>query len=95
MANGRQPGPLITFYAPGGRTFQRIFRDATLSQTKDAVRQKLKLSADKAIQLARIENGKRIDLDDDDDFDAFRIATRSKTAAEVSRAQWPPSTGVH
>jgi len=95
MASGRQSGPLITFYAPGGRTFQRIFRDATLSQTKDAVRQKLKLPADKDIQLARIENGKRIDLDDDDDFDAFRIATRSKTAADVSRAQWPPSAGVH
>ncbi|KAH9830831.1 uncharacterized protein C8Q71DRAFT_323919 [Rhodofomes roseus] len=84
MAGAGQARPLITFHAPGGRTFQRIFRDATLSETKDAVRQKLKWPAHEEISLARIEDGRHIDLDDDDDFDAFRIATRSKPTVEVS-----------
>ena len=41
-----------------------VCKDASLAETKDAVRQKLDLPAGEDIKLSRIESGVHIDLDD-------------------------------
>ncbi|KAI1796441.1 hypothetical protein LXA43DRAFT_1079598 [Ganoderma leucocontextum] len=56
-------GTVVTFYAPD-RTFARVYKGQSLEETKDLVRKKLGLSEDTFIRLARLHEGKVIELDD-------------------------------
>ncbi|EED82117.1 predicted protein [Postia placenta Mad-698-R] len=81
------PGAIVTFHAPSvGRTFERVFRDASLSDTHSAIKKKLGLPGNTAIRLARVENGRMIDLEDDDDFDVFHALAHQQSRLEVSIA---------
>ncbi|KAI0305598.1 hypothetical protein B0F90DRAFT_1079025 [Multifurca ochricompacta] len=75
--------PRITYQAPG-RTFDRLFKEQSLNETKDVVRKKLGLSYDSPIELAQLRDGKRIDLEDDDDFEAFKTLATSSLHATVT-----------
>ncbi|KAI0958229.1 hypothetical protein AcV7_004102 [Taiwanofungus camphoratus] len=78
----QQGGPIITFHARG-KTFRRVFKDQSFDKTKDAVRKKLGLPSESPIRLVQLQGGERIELEDDDDFEAFRIAARSNLSMEV------------
>ncbi|KAI0256093.1 hypothetical protein BJV78DRAFT_1278655 [Lactifluus subvellereus] len=58
-------------------------KEQSLEETKQIVRKKLGLSCDTPIQLAQLRGGKRIDLEDDDDFEAFKALTRTLLHATV------------
>ncbi|KAI0311959.1 hypothetical protein OF83DRAFT_1177085 [Amylostereum chailletii] len=74
--------PRVTYHAEG-RTFDRLFKEASLKETRDVVRRKLGLPSATAVELSQLREGKKIDLEDDDDFDAFRALARSRSHAEV------------
>ncbi|KAI0093189.1 hypothetical protein BDY19DRAFT_902973 [Irpex rosettiformis] len=87
---------IITFHAPNGRTFSRVFKawaqvsqrscasiDKTLATTKETVRKKLGLAPEVELELAQLRDGKKIDLEDDDDFLAFRAFTRTNASLNV------------
>ncbi|TFK94587.1 hypothetical protein K466DRAFT_657619 [Polyporus arcularius HHB13444] len=76
-------GTVVTFYAPN-RTFARVYKGQSLSETREIVRRKLGLSDDTSIRFARLHEGKVIELDDDDDFEAFRHLARYVTSLDVS-----------
>ncbi|RPD63896.1 hypothetical protein L227DRAFT_608426 [Lentinus tigrinus ALCF2SS1-6] len=76
-------GTVVTFYAPN-RTFARVYKGQSLRETQDIVRKKLGLSDDAPIRFARLHEGKVIELDDDDDFEAFRHLARYATSLDVS-----------
>ncbi|KAF8502039.1 hypothetical protein F5888DRAFT_1164520 [Russula emetica] len=86
--------PRITYLCPG-RTFDRLLKEQSLDETKNVVRKKLGLDA--AIELAQLRDGKRIDLEDDDDFEAFKALTKTSLHATVAviirkngRSSWDP-----
>ncbi|KAH9002105.1 hypothetical protein EDB86DRAFT_367246 [Lactarius hatsudake] len=81
--------PRIT-YQTEGRTFDRLFKERSLHAAKDVVRKKLGLGHDAPIELAQLRDGKKIDLEDDDDFEAFRALTDSSLHATVA-VTIPPS----
>ncbi|KAI0268707.1 hypothetical protein BC834DRAFT_866830 [Gloeopeniophorella convolvens] len=74
--------PRVT-YQTSGRTFDRLFKEASLEETKNVVRKKLNLSPGAEIELSQLRDGKRIDLEDEDDFEAFRALARSSLHATV------------
>ncbi|KIJ67635.1 hypothetical protein HYDPIDRAFT_38120 [Hydnomerulius pinastri MD-312] len=74
--------PRITYHAEQ-RTFDRLLKEHSLEQTKDIVRRKLGLSSETNVKLQQIRSGKFIDLEDDDDFDAFRALAKSVPAVDV------------
>ncbi|KAI9463649.1 hypothetical protein BJY52DRAFT_1252889 [Lactarius psammicola] len=81
--------PRIT-YQTEGRTFDRLFKEHSLHATKVVVRKKLGLGHDAPIELAQLRDGKKIDLEDDDDFEAFRALANSSLHATVA-VTIPPS----
>ncbi|KAF9501824.1 hypothetical protein BDN71DRAFT_1491910 [Pleurotus eryngii] len=89
--------PRITYFAPG-RTFERLFKEESLEETKSVVRRKLGVSENSGILLAQIRDDQAIDLDDDDDFEAFASLayTTMKMSVRVRvqklTTQTPPST---
>nr|VWO98373.1 Plp [Ganoderma boninense] len=76
-------GTIVTFYAPD-RTFARVYKGQSLEETKNLVRKKLGLSDDTSLRFARLHEGKVIELDDDEDFEAFRHIARSVSTLDVS-----------
>ncbi|PIL34194.1 hypothetical protein GSI_03905 [Ganoderma sinense ZZ0214-1] len=76
-------GTVVTFYAPD-RTFARVYKGQSLEETKDLVRRKLGLSEDTSLRFARLHEGKVIELDDDEDFEAFRHIARYVSTLDVS-----------
>ncbi|KAH9061262.1 hypothetical protein EDB87DRAFT_1610849 [Lactarius vividus] len=82
--------PRIT-YQTEGRTFDRLFKEHSLQAAKAVVRKKLGLGHDALIELTQLRDGKTIDLEDDDDFEAFRALTNSSLHAIV--AVTIPSSG--
>ncbi|KAI0790663.1 hypothetical protein C8Q75DRAFT_97517 [Abortiporus biennis] len=74
---------IITFYAPNNRTYERIFRDRSLDDMKHGIRKKLGIAKETEITLSQIRNGKRIDLDDDDDFEALRTQAIARHTVEI------------
>ncbi|KAM5533338.1 hypothetical protein V8D89_013012 [Ganoderma adspersum] len=76
-------GTVVTFYAPN-RTFARVYKGQSLEETRGLVRRKLGLSEDTALRFARLHEGKVIELDDDEDFEAFRHLARHVHTLDVS-----------
>ncbi|KAI0633377.1 hypothetical protein C8Q77DRAFT_1157588 [Trametes polyzona] len=76
-------GTVVTFYTPN-RTFQRVYKGQSLEETKALVRTKLGLSEDASIRFSRLHEGRHIDLEDEDDFEAFRHLARYVTTLDVS-----------
>ncbi|KAI0685202.1 hypothetical protein BC835DRAFT_1385537 [Cytidiella melzeri] len=74
---------IITFHAPNGRTFSRVFKEKSLATTKETVRKKLALAPGVQFDLAQLRNGKAVDLEDDDDFSAFCALARTTTSLDV------------
>lgn len=66
--------PRIT-YDVADRTFDRLFKEESLDEMKQVVRKKMGYSSDIPLHLAQLRDGKTVDLEDDDDFDAFSAAT--------------------
>ncbi|KAL0573531.1 hypothetical protein V5O48_008436, partial [Marasmius crinis-equi] len=79
-AQGSQPR--ITYHA-SNRTFDRLFREDSLDEMKDVVRRKLGLPQNAAVMLTQDRGGQMIDLEDDDDFDAFLAVAHSVTSVNV------------
>ncbi|EMD32042.1 hypothetical protein CERSUDRAFT_99741 [Gelatoporia subvermispora B] len=73
---------IVTFHAPS-RSFHRVFKDTSLSETRDAVRHKLGLPAGAPVFLARLHDGEKVDLEDDDDFEALRLLARTSSALDI------------
>ncbi|KAG2015748.1 hypothetical protein CC2G_008988 [Coprinopsis cinerea AmutBmut pab1-1] len=68
--------PRITYNA-GPRTFDRLFKEESLEEMKNVVRKKLGYSKDVSLQLAQLRDARTVDLEDDDDFEAFCSAART------------------
>ncbi|KAF9012457.1 hypothetical protein BDQ17DRAFT_704042 [Cyathus striatus] len=79
----REPDhPRITYHAPG-RTFDRLFKEESLRDLKDVVRKKLHVSSSNDIKLVQLRGNTEIDLEDDDDFDAFFSAAHHTSILNV------------
>ncbi|KAI0829655.1 hypothetical protein BC628DRAFT_1056313 [Trametes gibbosa] len=76
-------GTVVTFFAPD-RTFERLYKGQSLEDMKSLVRTKLGLAEDASIRFSRLHGGRHIDLEDDDDFEAFRHIARYATTLDVS-----------
>ncbi|TBU29564.1 hypothetical protein BD311DRAFT_787763 [Dichomitus squalens] len=81
--NRDEDGTLVTFYAPN-RTFARVYKGQSLEETRSLVRKKLGLPDDTSIRFSRLHEGKVIELDDDEDFEAFRHLARYVPSLDVS-----------
>ncbi|KAL0956448.1 hypothetical protein HGRIS_002596 [Hohenbuehelia grisea] len=75
--------PRIT-YSAGGRTFERLFKEESLEETKDVVRRKLGLGPGATIGLAQFRDGTSIDLEDEDDFEAFYAHAHTTQSVHVT-----------
>ncbi|KAH9998529.1 hypothetical protein BJV74DRAFT_825040 [Russula compacta] len=75
--------PRIT-YQSSGRTFDRLFKEQSLDEMRSVVRKKLGLSHDAPIELAQLRDGRRVDLEDDDDFEAFMALIKFSIHATVA-----------
>ncbi|KAF5370773.1 hypothetical protein D9758_001957 [Tetrapyrgos nigripes] len=73
---------IVTYLAPG-RTFDRLLNENSLAETKQVIRRKLNLADDVSIHLAQHRGERIIDLEDDDDFDAFCAAARMSGTVDV------------
>lgn len=81
------PGRLARItYHTGTRTFERLFKEKSLAETKDAIRRKLELSDDTDIRLKQLRGSITLDLEDDDDFDALRALAYNVPVIEVEVA---------
>ncbi|KAH7920778.1 hypothetical protein BV22DRAFT_1039425 [Leucogyrophana mollusca] len=74
--------PRITYHA-SGRTFDRLFKEKSLDETREVVRRKLGLQRGAVVKLKQLRGGKAIDLEDEDDFDAFRALARAVMSVDV------------
>ncbi|KAF9469963.1 hypothetical protein BDZ94DRAFT_1317052 [Collybia nuda] len=83
--------PRITYHALT-RTFDRLFKEESLAEMKEAARRKLGISLGTPIRLAQIRDGKFIDLDDDDDFDALYAVAHSTSLVNVQVTVGPEAT---
>ncbi|KAH9892834.1 hypothetical protein C8Q73DRAFT_699634 [Cubamyces lactineus] len=76
-------GTVVTFYTPD-TTFRRVFKGQSLEETKDIVRKKLGLSNDTSIRFSQLHEGRHIDLEDEDDFEAFQHLARHSLSLDLS-----------
>ncbi|KAG2339726.1 hypothetical protein BDR05DRAFT_967566 [Suillus weaverae] len=86
---------IITYHAPGDRKFERIFKEKSLAETMFMVRTKLQPPSNSTITLKqRRSHDMFIDLDDEDDFDAFCVHVRTVKSVDVKVdiSQSPPVT---
>ncbi|KAJ3515306.1 hypothetical protein NLJ89_g1850 [Agrocybe chaxingu] len=70
-------------YDAATRTFDRLFKEDSLEGMKGVVRRKLGVSDDVPVYLSQIREGKSVDLEDDDDFEAFQSAAYSTSVTRV------------
>ncbi|THV02392.1 hypothetical protein K435DRAFT_836454 [Dendrothele bispora CBS 962.96] len=73
---------IITYLAPN-KTFERLLKETSLDEIRQVVRRKLNLADNESIQLAQLRSGRVIDLDDDGDFDAFRVTASMSDSVDV------------
>ncbi|KAF6760125.1 hypothetical protein DFP72DRAFT_1166387 [Ephemerocybe angulata] len=67
----REPDyPRVTFTS-GTRTFDRLLKETSLEELTEGVRRKLGYASDVPLQLAQLRDGKTVDLEDGDDYEAF------------------------
>ncbi|KAF4598164.1 hypothetical protein EYR38_006560 [Pleurotus pulmonarius] len=85
--------PRITYFA-SGRTFERLFKEESLEETKSVVRRKLGVPENADILLAQIRDNQTIDLDDDDDFEAFASLAYTTMKMSVLPVQTPAAGPV-
>ncbi|KAI5889574.1 uncharacterized protein SCHCODRAFT_02670552 [Schizophyllum commune H4-8] len=89
--------PIVT-YRVGHRTFERLLKEDSLEETKEAIRQKFKVEDGVQVQLAQLRDGMTIDLEDEDDFDAFHTAAHKTSGATVKvtviRANGVPASHI-
>ncbi|KAM6502545.1 hypothetical protein JOM56_002522 [Amanita muscaria] len=74
--------PRITFHAPG-KTFDRLLKERSLSDLKETVREKLGQGSRSVVQLTQLRNGQLVDLEDEDDFDAFCAIANEQRHATI------------
>ncbi|KAI0344729.1 hypothetical protein BDW22DRAFT_1482912 [Trametopsis cervina] len=74
---------VVTYHAPNGRTFSRVFKEKSLEHTRETVRKKLNLSPNVKLELAQLRNDKVVDLEDDDDFLALRALARTNMSLDI------------
>ncbi|KAG7098708.1 hypothetical protein E1B28_000621 [Marasmius oreades] len=72
----------VTYHALN-RTFDRLFKENSLKEMQDAVRRKLGLPENALVILSQVRGGQLIDLEDDDDFDAFHAVIHSVRCVDV------------
>ncbi|KAG1777480.1 hypothetical protein EV702DRAFT_1101487 [Suillus placidus] len=88
---------IITYHA-GDRKFERIFKEKSLAETMFMVRTKLQPPSNSTITLKQRRSGDPdmfIDLDDEDDFDAFCVHVRTVSLKSVDvkvDISQPPAT---
>lgn len=75
--------PSIT-YLVGDRSFDRLFKEQSLEEIQNVVRRKLQLPSNTTVKLKQLRGSKVIDLDDDDDFDAFSARARLMKLVDVA-----------
>ncbi|KAG1777478.1 hypothetical protein EV702DRAFT_262851 [Suillus placidus] len=87
--------PNIT-YLVGDRSFDRLFKEQSLEEIQSVVRRKLQLPSNSTVKLKQLRGSKVIDLDDDDDFDAFSARARLMKLVDVAVeiSQTPPAQGA-
>ncbi|PVG01259.1 hypothetical protein CPB86DRAFT_123856 [Serendipita vermifera] len=68
--------PRITYRTPL-KTFERIFKESSLNETKHVVKQKLGLGEKTEIHLTQIRGTESIVLEDEDDFQALCVTLQS------------------
>ncbi|TFK23917.1 hypothetical protein FA15DRAFT_439345 [Coprinopsis marcescibilis] len=74
--------PRITFNA-GDRTFDRLLKEESLEDMISVVRKKLGYATDIPMRFSQLRDGRKVDLEDDDDFEAFCSAARSLPAVTI------------
>ncbi|KIM92095.1 hypothetical protein PILCRDRAFT_111669 [Piloderma croceum F 1598] len=74
--------PRITYHTVH-KSFDRLFKERSLEETKRLVRHKLKLASDADVGLEQWREGRLIDLEDDEDFAAFGALARTVRSLEV------------
>ncbi|KAF5359930.1 hypothetical protein D9758_014000 [Tetrapyrgos nigripes] len=79
----REPLAAIVTYLAPGRTFERLLKEDTLAEIKQVVRIKLDLADDVPIHLAQQRGERVIDLEDEEDFEAFCVAARRSGSMDV------------
>ncbi|RDB25241.1 hypothetical protein Hypma_007768 [Hypsizygus marmoreus] len=85
--------PRITYHVDASaRSFDRLFKERSLSEMKDVARRKLNVSSDTPITFAQLREGKTIDLEDDDDFDAFYSVAHSTSSVDITVTVGIPGT---
>ncbi|KAF7790409.1 hypothetical protein EIP86_001364 [Pleurotus ostreatoroseus] len=73
---------VVTFHAPT-KSFARVFKGTTLKSTRKLVRKKLGLASGTDLTLVHLREGARVDLEDDDDFEAFCALTHSHATLDI------------
>ncbi|KAG1730763.1 hypothetical protein EDB19DRAFT_1369664 [Suillus lakei] len=86
--------PSIT-YLVGDRSFDRLFKEQSLEEIQNVVRRKLQLPSNTTVKLKQLRGSKVIDLDDDDDFDAFSARARLMKLVDVAVEISVSPVGVH
>ncbi|KAF8608887.1 hypothetical protein BDV93DRAFT_602766 [Ceratobasidium sp. AG-I] len=83
----------VITYLVEGRAFQRIFEESNIDDMKDVIRQKLSLDPNVGIKLAQRIEDRRIDLEDEHDFNAFQVGTfrKQEISVEASILTPPPA----
>ncbi|KAG1788047.1 uncharacterized protein HD556DRAFT_1406027 [Suillus plorans] len=85
--------PSVT-YLVGDRSFDRLFKEQSLEEIQTVVRRKLQLPSNSTVKLKQLRGDKVIDLDDDDDFDAFSARARLMKLVDVAvEISAPPAQG--
>ncbi|CAA7259068.1 unnamed protein product [Cyclocybe aegerita] len=70
-------------YDAATRTFDRLFKEDSLEGMKQVVRRKLGVPHHVPVYLSQMREGKSVDLEDDDDFEAFKSAAYSASVMAV------------
>ncbi|KAI9572218.1 hypothetical protein HD554DRAFT_1653017 [Boletus coccyginus] len=87
MSKSSQPSehspkdPVRIVYHAGNRTFARLFNERSLEEVKDVVRRKLGLGPESTVTLKQMIGS--VDLEDDGDFQAFRVLLRSCVSVDI------------
>ncbi|KAG1735136.1 uncharacterized protein EDB91DRAFT_570799 [Suillus paluster] len=80
----RERRAAILTYHVGNRNFSRIFKENSLEEAKNVVQRKLQLPPGSVVKLRAARSSKTfIELDDDDDFDAFSLRAQMLRLVDV------------
>ncbi|KAF9565545.1 hypothetical protein CPC08DRAFT_168270 [Agrocybe pediades] len=76
------PLPVVS-YDTGSRTFDRILKEDSLDAVKRVVRKKLDIPPSAPLFLTQLRDGKNVDLEDSEDFEAFVASAQLSLAVKV------------